>query len=94
MKRTLTNQELLDRYVHAVTMMLPAGKAEDIAAEVRSNLESKVEDQAAALGRELRPEEVSAILKEYGHPLPFSEEHPLRRCVPGRRSQEISHRFS
>jgi hypothetical protein len=69
MKRTLTNQELLDGYVHAVTMMLPPDKAEDIAAEVRSNLESKVEDQAAALGRELRPAEVSAILKEYGHPV-------------------------
>ena len=81
MKRTLTNQELLDRYVHAVTMMLPAGKAEDIAAEVRSNLESKVEDQAAALGRELRPEEVSAILKEYGHPVRVGLQY---REQPGR----------
>jgi len=81
MKRTLTNQELLDRYVHAVTMMLPAGKAEDIAAEVRSNLESKAEDQAAALGRELRPEEVSAILKEYGHPVRVGLQY---REQPGR----------
>lgn len=70
MKRDLTNQELMDRYIHAVKMMLmlPPDKMEDIAAEVRSNLESQVEDQAMALGRELRPEEVSAILKRYGHP--------------------------
>ena len=33
MKRELTNQELLDRYIHAVKMMLPPDKMEDIAAE-------------------------------------------------------------
>ncbi len=52
MKRELTNQELLDRYIHAIKMMLPPDKMEDIAAEIRSNLESQVEDQAMALGRE------------------------------------------
>ena len=34
MKRDLTNQELLDRYIHAVKMMLPPDKMEDIGAEV------------------------------------------------------------
>jgi hypothetical protein len=34
---------------------------------VRSNLESQIEDQAT-LGRELRLDEVSAILKRHGHP--------------------------
>src|SRR5262245_41761484 len=69
MKRALTNQELLDRYIHAVKMLLPPDKMEDIAAEVRSNLESQLEDQAMALGRELRPGEVSAMLKQHGHPV-------------------------
>ena len=70
MKRELTNQELLDRYIHAVKLMLmlPPDKMEDIGAEVRSNLESQLEDQATALGRELRPDEVSAVLKRHGHP--------------------------
>jgi hypothetical protein len=70
MKRELTNQELLDRYIHAVKLrlLMPPEKMEDIAAEVRSNLESKMEDQAMALGRDLRPEEVSAMLRQYGHP--------------------------
>jgi hypothetical protein len=44
MKRELTNQELLDRYIHAVKMLLPADKMDDIAAEIRSYLESLVED--------------------------------------------------
>src|SRR5262245_43258772 len=81
MKRDLTNQELLDRYIYAVKMRLPPDKMEDIAAEVRSNLESQVEDQAMALGRELRPEEVSAILKQHGHPAKVAHQY---REQPGR----------
>src|SRR6185369_11109284 len=83
MNRELTNQELLDRYIHAVSMrlMLPIDKMEDIATEVRSNLESKIEDEAMALGRELRPEEVSAILRQYGHPAKVALQY---REQPGR----------
>jgi hypothetical protein len=69
MKRELTNQELLDRYVHSVKTLLPPDKMDDIAAEISSNLQSLVEDRATELGRELRPEELSAILKQHGHPM-------------------------
>jgi hypothetical protein len=81
MRRELTNQELLDRYVHAVAMMLPPDKMADIAAEVRSNLESQVEDRVMALGRELRPEDVSAMLKQHGHPAKVAYQY---RAQPGR----------
>jgi hypothetical protein len=69
MKQELTNQELLDRYIHSLKILLPPDKMEDIAAEIRSNLQSQVEDRATQLGRELRPDEVSAILKRHGHPM-------------------------
>jgi hypothetical protein len=69
MKRELTNQELLDRYVHAIKMLLPPDKMDDIAAEISSNLQSLIEDEAMQLGRELRPAEVSALLKRHGHPM-------------------------
>ncbi len=69
MKPELTNQELLDRYIFSLRMGLHPEKAEDIAAEIRSNLQSLVDDQAMELGRELRPAEVSAILKQHGHPM-------------------------
>src|SRR5262245_8498688 len=84
MKRALTNQELLDRYIHAVSLMLPPDRMADIAAEVRSNLESHVADQATALGRELRPEEVSALLKRHGHPAKVAlqyREQPARGLI-------------
>lgn len=69
MKRAQTNQELLDRYIHSLKTMLPAAKAEDIATEIRSNLESLADDRAAELGRELSLEEMSALLKQRGHPV-------------------------
>lgn len=81
MRRELTNQELLDRYIHAIKMMLPPDKMEDIAAEVRSNLESQVEEQSMALGRELRPDEMSAMLKQQGHPVKVAYQY---REQPGR----------
>jgi hypothetical protein len=69
MKPELPNQELLDRYIHSLKLMLPPDNVEDIAAEIRSNLESLAEDRAAELGRELLPAEMSAILKQHGHPM-------------------------
>jgi hypothetical protein len=81
MKRDLTNQELLDRYIHSVKMLLPPDKMDDIAAEIRSNLLSLVEDRAMELGRELRPDEVSAILKQHGHPMVVASPY---RDQPGR----------
>jgi hypothetical protein len=69
MKPALTNLELLDRYIHSFKMMLPPDKMEDIAAEIRSNLESLAEDRAAELGRDLSLGEMSAILKQHGHPM-------------------------
>ena len=50
MKREQTNQELLDRYIHSLKMMLPPDKMDDIATEIRSNLESLAET-----GRRGRP---------------------------------------
>ena len=68
MKRELTKRVLLDRYVHSVKELLPPEKKDDIAAEIRSNLQSLIEDRAMEVGRDLRLEEVSAILKQHGHP--------------------------
>jgi hypothetical protein len=62
-------------------MMLPPDKVEDIATEIRSNLESLAEDRAAELGWELSLEEMSAILKQHGHPMVVASRY---RDWPGR----------
>jgi len=71
MKRELTNQELLDRYIHSVKLllMLPVDKMDDIGAEITSNLQSLVDDRESELGRGLSRDELSAILKQHGHPM-------------------------
>lgn len=81
MKRELTSQELLGRYITSVKMGLPPDKAEDIGAEIRSNLQSLADDQAIELGRVPRPEEMSAILKQHGHPMIVASRYRER---PGR----------
>lgn len=81
MKRELTNQELLDRYVYSVKRLLPPDRMDDIAAEISSNLQSLIEDRAMAEGRELRLEELSAILKQHGHPTAVASRYGDR---PGR----------
>jgi hypothetical protein len=81
MKRELTNQELLDRYIHSVKLLLPADKMDDIAAEITSNLQSLADDRESELGRELSLGEMSAILKQHGHPMVVASRY---RDRPGR----------
>ena len=61
--------ELIDRYLHAIRRNLPPAKADDIVAELRDDLMSRVEDREEALGRPLSKDETSALLKDFGHPL-------------------------
>ena len=77
----MTKQELLDRYVDAVKALLPPDKMDDIAAEIDANLQSLMEDRALALGRPLRLQELSAILKQHGHPRVLASRYGDR---PGR----------
>ncbi|HTB19854.1 MAG TPA: hypothetical protein VK708_17150 [Bryobacteraceae bacterium] len=77
----MTNQELLDRYIYAVKILLPLNKRDDIAAEIRSNLLSLVEDEEELWGRSLDSVELGAILKQHGHPVLVASRY---RDVPSR----------
>jgi hypothetical protein len=61
--------DLIDRYLAAIARRLPADKAADIVAEIRDDLLSRQEAREEALGRPLDQGEVSALIKETGHPL-------------------------
>ena len=65
MNREPTNQELLDRYVYTIRTMLSPEDADDVTAEIRSNLESQREDQALKLGRDLRRCKLIRMSKSY-----------------------------
>ena len=61
--------DLLERYLAAIRMDLPAREADDILAELRDDLANRIEEREDMLGRPLGKAELSALLKEFGHPL-------------------------
>jgi hypothetical protein len=64
---------LLDRYVHNVRTYLPKSLPEtqrdDIVNELSENIQARMDDREAELGRPLTEDEQEAILHEYGHPM-------------------------
>ncbi|MES2043728.1 MAG: hypothetical protein V4475_07610 [Pseudomonadota bacterium] len=61
--------DLIDRYLAAIARRLPTDKATDIVAEIHDDLLSRIEAREDALGRPLDRREVSALIKDMGHPL-------------------------
>jgi hypothetical protein len=60
---------LLDRYIHAVERHLPREQRQDIGAELRETIQTRIDEETAAHGRELTDAELAAILKSIGRPV-------------------------
>ncbi len=60
--------KLIDRYMHAVAQALPESRREEITRELKANILDKLEALAEEKGREPSDEEISAVLKDLGHP--------------------------
>lgn len=75
---------LLARYLKVVAAHLPASQRDDVIAELRDEIESRLEARAAELGRPLQETEVEAVLREVGHPLSVAARYrPGPRHVVG-----------
>lgn len=61
--------DVIERYLEAVAAQLSVEDREDIVAELRDLILSRVEAREEELGRALTDEEKEAILHEIGHPL-------------------------
>lgn len=61
--------DLIERYLAAIRRNLPAGKADDIAAELRDELMTRAEVREEALGRAMGGSEIAELLRDFGHPL-------------------------
>jgi hypothetical protein len=64
--------ELVDRYLNAVKGYLPKTESaaqDDIIAELKDSLLSRIEERETELGRALTTEEQQALVKENGHPM-------------------------
>jgi hypothetical protein len=60
---------LLDRYIYAVERHLPKAERQDIAAELRETIQSRIDEESASRGRDLTGDEQAAILKSVGRPV-------------------------
>ena len=60
---------LLDRYIYAVERHLPRQQRQDIGEELRETIQSRIEEETAARGRDLTEAEQAAILKSIGRPV-------------------------
>jgi hypothetical protein len=61
--------DLIDRYLTAIRWNLTGAKADDIIAELRDVIASRIEDREELLGRPLTRDETSELLRDFGHPL-------------------------
>lgn len=61
--------DIIEIYLRAVAAQLPADQREDITAELRDEVMTRIEVREAELGRPLTEAEVETVLRELGHPL-------------------------
>jgi hypothetical protein len=60
--------DLIERYLHAVKTHLPQAQQDDVVAELREDLQSRIEERQAELGRALTEDEVVGVLRQLGPP--------------------------
>jgi hypothetical protein len=75
--------DLLDRYLAAVAALLPKPQRQDIVAELRDLLLSRMEAQEAELGRPLKSGEREDLLRAFGHPIAVAGRFGTPRSVIG-----------
>lgn len=61
--------DLLEDYLRAVSRLLPAAKRDDIIAELRDEILTRIETKEEELGRALTPDETEQLLRDIGHPI-------------------------
>ena len=79
----MTNMEMLERYLHAVEFWLPREQRRDILAEISEDLNSRIEEQEGALGRELTGNEFEALLKQRGRPMLVANRYRPQQSLIG-----------
>jgi hypothetical protein len=72
--------ELVERYVHQVGRYLPPQERAEIEAELRSQIQDQLEDR---YGQSPTPEEVSSVLKEFGHPYEMAASYSSDKYLVG-----------
>jgi len=60
---------MLEDYLRAVSRLLPKAKRDDITAELRDEILTRIEARESELGRPLTADETQQLLRDFGHPI-------------------------
>src|SRR5688572_3590956 len=74
---------LLDRYIYAVEKHLPREQRQDIGEELRETIQSRIDEETAARGRDLTEAEQAAILKSIGRPVVVASRYGTAQYLVG-----------
>jgi len=61
--------DMLEDYLRAVSRLLPRTKRDDIIAELRDEILTRIEARESELGRKLSEDETQQLLRDFGHPI-------------------------
>jgi len=75
--------DLIDRYLRAVSLLLPLRQRDDIVAELREALIGRREEREATLGRPLSRDEDAALLRDFGNPIAVAGRYVGRQTLIG-----------
>ena len=82
-RQSAKNQDLINRYVAAVRRRLPAKEADDIGAELREAVASRLEATERDLGRPANKAEMITLLKSFGSPMLSAARYTGRQYLIG-----------
>jgi hypothetical protein len=74
---------LVDRYFETLRVFLPGDDHADVIRELREDIDERVSETEAALGRRLKDAEEAAVLKPLGHPLLLASRYRPQRHLIG-----------
>lgn len=76
--------DLLDRYLNTIRWNLPRGaNATDILAELHDVIGARIEEKEDRLGRPLSDDELSGLLRDFGHPLVVAARYGSQQSLIG-----------
>lgn len=76
-------QDLIARYLQAVSFWLPRAQRQDIAAELAADIQSQMDDREAALDRPITVPEVEELLRRRGAPILVANGYLPQRSLIG-----------
>jgi hypothetical protein len=75
--------ELVERYLQSVRFLLPRRQRDDVHRELSAEIQDAVEEQESLHGRALTADEMTAVLRRFGHPLTLALRYQPARALVG-----------